>query len=159
MKLAVAQWKLRPDSTLEAWADHVEEFASAAAGCDWLVLPELCSLDLAPAFPSHREEAAWLADRYPEIEEILRDAATRHSLNLVGGTHFRRTPDFIQNIAPVINAQGEMKYQPKIKMTKFEAEEWNITGGRGLEFFSDSRIGVTICYDCEFPEAGRILAE
>ena len=37
--------------------------------------------------------------------------------------------------------------------------EWNLGGASGLRVSSSGQIGVTICYDCEFPESGRALAE
>ena len=38
-------------------------------------------------------------------------------------------------------------------MTRFEAEEWSVTRGNGPKVFDTAlgRIGVSICYDSEFP--------
>ena len=49
----------------------------------------------------------------------------------------------------------------KIHMTPNEATAWGMRGGNKLQAFdTDSgRIGVLICYDVEFPELGRLLAD
>jgi predicted amidohydrolase len=46
-------------------------------------------------------------------------------------------------------------------MTRFEAEEWGISPSGGLCIFDIglAKIGITICYDAEFPLIARALAE
>jgi predicted amidohydrolase len=47
----------------------------------------------------------------------------------------------------------------KNNLTNYEQEIWGLARGSGLVMLPDTKLGVTICYDCEFPESGRALAE
>ena len=46
-------------------------------------------------------------------------------------------------------------------MTRFEDEQWGISPGSRLRLFDTAigRLGITICYDVEFPLLARVLAE
>jgi predicted amidohydrolase len=45
-------------------------------------------------------------------------------------------------------------------MTRFETEDWRVTARQRLKIFDTAlgKIGVTICYDVEFPEIARAAA-
>jgi predicted amidohydrolase len=51
--------------------------------------------------------------------------------------------------------------QYKLHVTPDEASYWGMKGGDVLKVFDTDagKIGILICYDVEFPELGRILAE
>ena len=46
-------------------------------------------------------------------------------------------------------------------MTRFEREQWHVSAGQGLRLFETALgpVGVSICYDSEFPLLARALAE
>ena len=46
-------------------------------------------------------------------------------------------------------------------MTRFERDDWKVSGGDGLQVFETAlgRIGILICYDSEFPLLGRALSK
>jgi predicted amidohydrolase len=52
-------------------------------------------------------------------------------------------------------------YYEKLHVTPDESKVWGLQGGHKIQTFdTDSgRVGVLICYDIEFPELGRILAD
>jgi predicted amidohydrolase len=52
-------------------------------------------------------------------------------------------------------------WQDKQIMTRFEREDWGVAGGGPLQIIDTDlgRIGVLICYDCEFPLLARALSE
>ena len=67
----------------------------------------------------------------------------------------------MQNIAYVFLRDGQVFQQPKIHPTPNEAYWWNIEGGDRLTAIQTDcgPIGVLICYDAEFPELARHLAD
>jgi predicted amidohydrolase len=66
----------------------------------------------------------------------------------------------IRNVCHVVDSRGEhTTAQEKVKLTTYEREVWKIAPGRGLSTLPDQQTSVLICYDSEFPEAGRALAE
>jgi predicted amidohydrolase len=66
------------------------------------------------------------------------------------------------NRATLHGPGGTIGHQDKQIMTRFEREDWDvIPGADGLVVFDTplGRLGVTICYDSEFPLLARALAE
>jgi predicted amidohydrolase len=64
------------------------------------------------------------------------------------------------NTAIVLNPDGSVTTDvPKVVLTQYETNEWRLIPGQGLRSLPDERVGVTVCYDSEFPESGRSLAE
>ncbi|MEQ9164775.1 MAG: nitrilase-related carbon-nitrogen hydrolase, partial [Fulvivirga sp.] len=56
---------------------------------------------------------------------------------------------------------GTFETQKKIHVTPAERQDWGMTGGDKVQVFDTDagKIGILICYDSEFPELGRILAD
>jgi predicted amidohydrolase len=65
------------------------------------------------------------------------------------------------NRAPLIRPDGSLAFQDKWHMTRFEAEQWGVARGRAPSVFDTpwGRIGISICYDCEFPKHVRAQVE
>lgn len=162
MKIAVAQWRIRPISSFEDFAEHLRELVHQARGTDLLLLPECFSLELlalAGVLP-YPEEARWLASKWLDILATLKSVAEESGLAIVGGSHFQPLADGrILNTTPIVSRDGEIRLQPKNKLTAFERDDWRISAGEGLADTGQFRTGVMICYDSEFPEGARVLAE
>jgi len=56
---------------------------------------------------------------------------------------------------------GSWERYDKIHMTPGEKRNWNMTGGDTIKAFDTDcgKIGIMICYDVEFPEYSRLLAD
>jgi predicted amidohydrolase len=67
----------------------------------------------------------------------------------------------VENICYVCLRGGEVHQQPKIHPTPNEVYWWNIEGGNTLHAIDTDcgPVGVLICYDAEFPELARHLAD
>ena len=65
------------------------------------------------------------------------------------------------NRAPLIAPDGRLAFQDKMAMTRFEAERWGVAAGAGPQVFDTpwGRLGVSICYDAEFPKHVRAQVE
>ena len=70
-------------------------------------------------------------------------------------------PGRFHNRAWLCAPSGEAGYQDKRVMTRFEREQWIISGASELKQFDTKlgHIGVQICYDGEFPLPARAQAE
>jgi predicted amidohydrolase len=159
MKLALAQFGVSPPPSFKAFITRIERLASEAAmqGADLLALPEYSAMVLAgasvhsPNLAAERDAVVAQAD---ELVAALQTIAARHRIYLLGGTLPMRDADgHIRNRAPFIGPSGTLAFQDKQAMTRFEAEQWGITGGQGPVVFNTrfGPIGVSICYDAEFP--------
>jgi predicted amidohydrolase len=67
----------------------------------------------------------------------------------------------LYNISYVCLPNGDVVEQPKLHVTPNERKWWGISGGDTLRVIDTptAKIGVLICYDSEFPEAARYLAD
>lgn len=129
-----------------------------------VVLPELPVLELVHLFPELAEEdVPWaLAREFGEAyESQVRAIALEHETIVVGGSHFVQREDRIYNVCLTVDGRtGHEARQEKVKLTTYERETWRLAAGEsGLVRQPDDWLGVTICYDSEFPESGRTLAE
>ena len=159
MKLALAPFGVSPPASFKAFMLRIERLAAEAAmaGADLLALPEYAAMVCAGAAiksPDIKAELLYAVSKADEILAGLREIATRHKLYILGGSLPMRDADGeIRNRAPFIAPSGQLAFQDKQAMTRFEDEEWGITGGVAPRVFETTfgRIGISICYDSEFP--------
>ena len=87
--------------------------------------------------------------------------AVSYNVNLIAGSIPVMVGDKLQNNAYLCRRDGTIAVQPKLHITPHERRDWVISGGDSLQVFDTDagRIGILICYDVEFPELGRLLAE
>jgi predicted amidohydrolase len=158
MKLALTQFSVAAPKT---FADFTTRLAATAreaksGGADILVLPEYTAMVLAgavvksPDIAAEREAAVAHAGA---LIAAMQDIAKGQQIFILGGTIPMRTGAKIHNRAPFISSTGTLAFQDKQSMTRFEAEKWGISGGDGPKVFATpfGTIGVSICYDSEFP--------
>lgn len=167
VRVACAQYRMRRIECFGEFAGQVEYFIEAARGyhADFIVLPEFFSMQLLSQphwskLPAPDAVAA-LADMEPEILDLLLRMARKHNIHIIGGSQPVRRNDKLLNVCPIVCPDGTVHSQPKLHITPSEVESWGITGGDELRVIDTpkARIGVLICYDSEFPETARHLAD
>ena len=162
-KVAVVSWKLRPISGDGDFFGHLFDFVNEAhaTGANVLVLPELFVLELMQLEPEVKEVNVpkYLAQYGEVLEEWLQRICESSGMIIVGGSHFKNSSRGILNVCAVAHPQLGIALTEKNNLTNYEQEIWGLARGSGLAKLPDTRLGVTICYDCEFPESGRALAE
>ena len=159
MKLALAAFGVTPPPSRAAFITRIERLAAEAslAGADLLVLPEYFSMVLAGVgikAPDIAAELEYVVNASGQLLEQMVVLAQRHKLHILAGSiPMRDANGKVRNRAPFIAPSGAVKFQDKQAMTRFEAELWNVSGGEGPKVFDTAlgRIGVSICYDSEFP--------
>ncbi len=163
LSVAVVTWKIRGISVEDEFFRHLRELVTNAKRlhADVVVLPELYELELLKIKGSGEPEAvADLLCPYADaIEQQLITLAASLNLIIVGGSHLRRDPHGVVNYAPIVFPNGTIFFQPKNVRTQWELQEWRLSEKTGLTSTLMSRLGVLVCYDSEFPEAGRAQAE
>jgi predicted amidohydrolase len=67
----------------------------------------------------------------------------------------------LYNVSYLCRRDGTWDAQDKLHITPDEAEYWGLRGGDALKIFDTDvgKIGILICYDVEFPELSRLLAD
>jgi predicted amidohydrolase/GNAT superfamily N-acetyltransferase len=167
IRVATVQFQQRRIGSFDEFVANVEYFVEVVTDyrCDFVVFPELFTLQLL-AFEERKlgpqEAIAALSEYTPRFTAAMRKLAISYNVNIIGGSHPTRTEDGdIQNIAYVFLRDGRVHAQEKIHPTPNERYWWNIKGGDSVAAIHTDCgiIGVLICYDSEFPELSRRLAD
>jgi predicted amidohydrolase len=167
LRVASVQYLIRPVTSFDQFRDQVEGLVDTAAdyGCQLLVFPEYFTVQLLTLGdvrrPIHEQIRGLAADR-DRFVNLMRDAARTHGIYVVAGTIPEIDPatGALHNRAYFCSPQGDIGVQGKLKMTRFEREDWNMSSSRTLRVFETAfgRVAIAICYDVEFPEIARAAA-
>lgn len=167
VRIATCQLQARAVADFDEFIGQVAYFVDVAADyeADFIVFPELFTLMLLSAEQKKLTpmEGIEALTRYTEqIKTALSEMALKYNINIIGGSHPTRMPDGdIHNVAYICLRDGAIHEQEKIHPTPSEAYWWNIKGGDSIDVIQTDcgPIGVLICYDSEFPELARRLAD
>ncbi len=166
LSVAAVQLGDRPCAGFDDYADHVRALVGSAAGAQLIVFPEYCTLPLlkgrrnVPRADLRRvydESFFALTDRFVELFAGL---AQEHRLHLLGGTHWRAEGTMAQNTAFFFAPDGSHRSFAKCRATAAEEVMELATGDQpGLVTLDGVKLGILVCYDAEFPELARSLAD
>ena len=167
VRVATCQLQARAVADYDEFLRAIRYFVDVASDyeSDFIVFPELFTLmllsfeekELSPVEAIER-----LSEYTPRLKADLSDMAMRYNINIVAGSHpTRMDDDDIHNVAYVCLRDGSVHEQEKIHPTPNERYWWNIRGGDSIDVIPTDcgPIGVLICYDSEFPELARRLAD
>lgn len=164
-RLGLVQWQMRPYHDLDELFVQAEYFVDmiSAYKCDIAVFPEFFNAPLMAEHNHLREaEAIRLLARHSDaIRERFCELAVRYNVNIVTGSLPEMEGDRLYNAGYFCHRSGQAERYVKIHVTPAETKYWAISGGDSLNIFDTDvgKVGVLICYDSEFPELGRLLAE
>ncbi|MBC2652857.1 carbon-nitrogen hydrolase family protein [Novosphingobium flavum] len=166
--VAAAQYPIDRLSGWEAYAAKLERWVAeaAAGGAALAVFPEYGAMELAALDPATMGDLAGslhhVARLAPQVDALHAALARRHGLHILAASLPVRLDDgrFV-NRARLFAPNGKVGVQDKLVMTRFEREQWHVSAGGPLHLFETALgpIGVTICYDSEFPLLARALVE
>lgn len=167
LRLGLLQYPVERLADVAAFGRKLDHWLALARGeAELCVLPEYACVELGAALAGvasaeEAEELAAMVAHAPAILAAMRAAAMRAGLWLLPGTLPMRQEGRVVNLAPLIAPDGRMAMQPKRIMTRFEAERWGIAPGASPSVFDTpwGRIGISICYDIEFPKHARAQVE
>lgn len=162
MTVAAIAWHLTPlESEAEFWERltmHVR--LGVEHGAQAVCLPELIDLELLSLRPDLTEDghAAWLSGFHQQFRAAGQGLAKSQGIQLFAGSVMAEAGDGFVNRAMAWTPSGEEFWQDKLVLTEFEKSPWGLSPGGGLRRQPEP-FAQLICYDAEFPEAGRAAAE
>lgn len=165
VRVACVQYQMRKLKSFADFAKQVTYFVEVAADykANFVLLPELFTVQLLSQTEarSPQEGMCKLAEYKDRVVELVRGLAVNHGLTLIAGSHPTHEGGKLLNICFVCLPSGEVVAQPKLHITPNERKWWGISGGHTLKAIDtpQCKIGVLICYDIEFPETARHLAD
>jgi predicted amidohydrolase/GNAT superfamily N-acetyltransferase len=165
VRIAAVQYLLRPIACFEDFERQVEFFVHSAKDyhAHFVLFPEFFTMQLlsyinesAPAMAVRR-----LARLAPQYEALFIRLAKETGIYIIGGTHpvFQRGKVF--NAAHLFTPNGQVFRQKKVHLTPTESGPYQFSRGHGLYVYHTDfgNIAILVCYDVEFPEVARVMAE
>lgn len=165
IRLGLIQWQMRPLKDLEDFYKQVEFFVDAVAGyqSDFCLFPELFNTPLLAPFNhlNERESMEKLSELTEEIKEKISEFAVSYNVNIISGSMPILEEGKLYNVSYLLHRDGKIDEYRKVHITPNERKYYGMTGGNEIKVFDTDcgKIGVIICYDVEFPELPRLLAD
>lgn len=165
VRVGAVQWQMRRVKDLDALMHQVEFFVDALAGynADFALFPEFFNGPLLSQFNQDypAEAIRGLAQYTDEIVERMSALAVSYNINIIAGSMPVYDEHELYNVSYLCRRNGTTDFQYKLHITPDERAYWGVTGGNELRVFDTDvgKIGVLVCYDVEFPELPRRLAE
>ncbi|NIG56303.1 carbon-nitrogen hydrolase family protein [Chitinophaga sp. Cy-1792] len=164
VRIGLVQWQMRDYRNLEGFLQQVEFFIDAVSdyGSDFVVFPELFNAPLMAEFNQLDPAGAirGVAKYTERIREVMLAHAVSYNVNIITGSMPILIDELLYNISYLCRRDGTYEEYMKIHPTPSEVQAWGIKGGHEIQVFDTDcgKIGIQICYDVEFPEPSRILA-
>lgn len=160
VRIAAVQFPLRPLRHFDDFAAMVRTYATVAKDYDAQItlFPEFVTgvLLSVPGGGAIDGPEGW--DRWTNpYRDLFRELAIETGMYIAGGTHPLHQGDRWYNMAHLFTPGGAIYTQPKLHLTPFEADPWNLAPGDSLQVFDTpvGKLAILVCYDIEFPEAVR----
>lgn len=165
VRLGLVQWQMRTMNSIDALYEQIEYFVDAVSDyeCDFVLFPELFNAPLMAEF-NHLPEAEAirkLAQHTDPIRIKMQTYAISYNINIITGSMPYIEDNKLYNVGFLCRRDGTHEIYKKLHITPSEDYYWGMKGGNEIRTFNtdSGRIGILICYDCEFPELPRLLAD
>lgn len=165
VRLGLIQWQMRLYKDLTELMQQAEYFVDAVSAyrSDFALFPEFFNAPLM-ADDNHLPESEAireLAKYTPRIVQKFSELAISYNINIITGSMPELKDELLYNAGYICKRDGTTERYEKLHVTPDEAKVWGMQGGNELKTFDTDcgRVGVLICYDCEFPELSRLLAD
>jgi predicted amidohydrolase/ribosomal protein S18 acetylase RimI-like enzyme len=167
VRVACVQYQMRKITGFDEFESQIRYFVETAGedyGAEFVLFPEFLSVQLLSALEplGSREGIRKLAEYTPRFIRLMSRLAREQGLYLIAGSHpVAQADGRLENTSMIFKPDGSHVSQPKLHITPSEKTWWGISGGDSLLVLQTpkAKIGVLICYDVEFPEAARYLAD
>ncbi|MEQ9308940.1 MAG: bifunctional GNAT family N-acetyltransferase/carbon-nitrogen hydrolase family protein [Balneolaceae bacterium] len=165
VRLGLVQWQMRPYKNLDEVMQQAEYFIDTVSGyrSDFALFPEFFN---APLMAGHNhlsesEAIRELAKYTDKVVHKFSELAISYNINIITGSMPEIKNDLLYNVGYLCRRDGSVERYEKIHVTPDEAKIWGMQGGNELKTYDTDcgKIGILICYDSEFPELSRLLAD
>ncbi|MFT5887075.1 MAG: putative amidohydrolase/GNAT superfamily N-acetyltransferase, partial [Arcticibacterium sp.] len=165
VRIGLIQWQMRPYKNLDVLLEQAEYFIDAVSGyrSDFALFPEFFNAPLM-AENNHLSEPEAIRELAKYTDEIVRrfsELSISYNINIISGSMPEIRDGVLYNTGYLCKRDGTVERYEKLHVTPDEAKVWGMQGGNKLKVFDTDcgKIGVLICYDSEFPELSRLLAD
>lgn len=166
VRLGLVQWQMRPYKDLDDLFEQVEFFVDSVSDykSDFVLFPEYFNAPLMARFNDMGEAQSirGLAQYTEKIRDRFVELAISYNINIITGSMpFVKADGGLYNVGFLCRRDGSYDMYEKIHVTPDEQKSWGLSRGDEVKTFDTDcgRIGILICYDVEFPELSRLMAE
>jgi predicted amidohydrolase len=165
VRLGLIQWQMRLYKDLTELMQQAEYFIDAVSAyrSDFALFPEFFNAPLM-ADDNHLSESEAireLAKYTPKIVQKFSELAIAYNINVITGSMPEIRDQLLYNVGYLCKRDGTTERYEKLHVTPDEAKIWGMQGGDEIKTYHTDcgKIGILICYDVEFPELSRLLAD
>ncbi len=167
IRICCIQYELRKIQSFEDFATQCEFFTDVASNykSDFALFPELFTTQLLSFIDSSEvsiEDSIRKLDDYTgDYINLFSRLSLEYNINIIAGTHLVVEGGDLYNVSFLFKRDGTFEKQYKIHVTPNESKWWGVKAGNEIKVFNTDcgKIGINICYDSEFPEIARIMAQ
>jgi predicted amidohydrolase/GNAT superfamily N-acetyltransferase len=165
VRLGLIQWQMRPYKDLEELMQQAEYFVEAVSRyrSDFALFPEFFNAPLMAEnnHLSEPEAIRELAKHTATVVQKFSELAISYNINIISGSMPEIENDRLYNVGHLCRRDGTTERYEKLHVTPDEVLVWGMEGGSSMKVFDTDcgKIGILICYDVEFPELCRLLAD
>lgn len=165
VRLGLIQWQMRPYKDLDDVMQQAEFFIDAVSGyrADFALFPEFFNAPLMADY-NHLSEADAIRELAKYTDPIVRkfsEFSISYNINIIAGSMPELVDGKLYNVGYLCKRDGTVERYEKLHVTPDEVKVWGMVGGTKIRTFDTDcgKIGILICYDAEFPELSRLLAD
>ena len=165
VRLGLVQWQMRLYKDIDEMMQQAEFFIDSVSGyrSDFALFPEFFNAPLM-AGTNHLSTAEAIRELAKHTEDMVQrfsKLAISYNINIITGSMPEIVDNKLYNAGYLCRRDGTTERFEKLHITPDEAKIWGMIGGNKLQTLDTDcgKIGVLICYDVEFPELSRILAD
>ena len=166
VRIGLVQWQMRTYKDVDDLIEQVEFFVDSVSSykADFILFPEYFNAPLMAAFNKMGEAQSIraLAEFTEKIRDRFRELAISYNINIITGSMpFIKKDGGLYNVGFLCRRDGSVEMYEKIHVTPDEQKFWGLSQGSQVKTFDTDcgRIGILICYDVEFPELSRLMAD
>lgn len=165
VRIACLQYDLRPISSFEDFATQVSFFVRGAKeyNSQFVLFPELLTMQLLSFLKESSPGRAVriLSNLTQDYENLFNRLALENNIYIIAGSHPVIECGKLYNAAHLFTPHGRVFRQKKVHLTPIEKNLYQMSRGHGFYVYNTDfgKIGILICYDIEFPEAARMMAQ
>jgi predicted amidohydrolase len=163
VEIALVQYFLKPINTFQDFKSQVVKNLDRTLGADFVVFPELFTVQLLSTLPNHQSfqitDTNRISEFTKEFKDLFSGLAAERGQYLVAGSHLIEDGSRFFNTCFVFNPDGSMFEHRKTHVVVGE-QAYSTFEGDKLEVLKTDKatVGIAICYEMQFPECVKVLA-
>ena len=160
-KISVAQHGVKPIKSFTEFEEQVIKEVEQAKGSDFVVFPELITIQLLSTLPGHEKftikDLAKCTEFTDQYVDLFKRLAKDKGQYIVAGSHMIKEGVKYYNTCHLFSPDGTLVRHRKTHL--FPVEHAITSEGNTIEVLElpKVKIGIAICYEAEIPEYMRIL--